>query len=165
MIQDKDKYLITVDGKVLKIIDDHFLTLSPCNHKDKYIREMDTEKCHIISYNNACMIINKQYDAITEKWSYDGKSYISQMLTLSSPDDIEQHTYRIKLLPDHTIVLDDEGESELKLIKHKGKLYYILIVNERLPRVKAYDLFGKFIQWIGIQHCKGVWCEDDNEFI
>ena len=55
--------------------------------------------------------------------------------------------------------------TELKLIKHKGKIYYILIVNEFLPRVQAYNLFGEFCQWCGIDQCKPIFCEDDNRYV
>ena len=51
------------------------------------------------------------------------------------------------------------------MIKHKGKIYYILIINEFLPRVKAYNLFGEFVQWIGIKNCKPIFCETDNRYI
>ena len=62
-------------------------------------------------------------------------------------------------------IQSNDGTSELKMIKHKGKIYYILIINEFLPRVKAYNLFGEFVQWIGIKNCKPIFCETDNRYI
>ena len=38
-------------------------------------------------------------------------------------------------------------------------------INEFLPRVKAYNLFGEFVQWIGIKNCKPIFCETDNRYI
>lgn len=166
MITDVNKYIQDSKGLIYKILDNHFLKLSPCDcNEDRRIVEIEDNKYHIIAYNNACMIINKQFDSIDESWEHKGKKYSAKNLSISTKDDIDEHTIKIRLLPNHYIVLDDEGESELKLIKHKGKLYYILIINERLPRVKAYNLFGKFCQWVGVHHCKPVFCETDNRYI
>ncbi|WQJ53492.1 MAG: hypothetical protein [Wendovervirus sonii] len=111
------------------------------------------------------MIINTQYNALPEKWNYDGQKFIADALNLSSHDDIEEHTVNIRLLPDHSVVIDKNGPSQLKLIRSKGKMYYILLINEKLPRVKAYDLFGNFCQWLGIQNCKPVWNETTGKFM
>lgn len=165
MINDINKYIEDVSGNVYKIIDSHFLNLSPCKQSKKYVNEMDDDLYHYISYNNAMMIINKQYNSINEKWKFEGKNYLAKFQNIETKNDIDEHTFRIKLLPDHSVVLDDEGLSLLKMIRHKGKMYYILILNEHLPRVKAYDLFGKFAQWVGIQNCKPCWNEDDKKFM
>jgi len=167
MKYDLNKYVMDSSGLIYKQIETHYLNLSPCDPREKYVTmiNMENRDCHLISYNNACMIVNKQYNSIDESWNFEGKTYLARMLNIVGKDDIEVHTQRIRLLPDHRIVLDDEGESELKMVKHKGKLYYILLINERLPRVKAYDLFGKFCQWVGIQYCKPIFCPDDDEFI
>lgn len=166
MINDIAKYVEDVSGNIYKMLDTHFLKLSPWKeNEDRRIVEIDSNNYHIIAYNNACMIINKQFDETKETWVHKGKNYIANVLNINTKDEIEEHSFKIKLLPDHRITLDDEGESELKLVKHKGKMYYILIINEKLPRVKAYNLFGKFCQWVGIQHCKPVFCETDNRYI
>lgn len=165
MITDINKYVEDFKGNVYKIINDHYLMLSPCNPNDKYVSELENDDFHIISYNNACMIINKQYNALPEKWNYEGKSYLANVLNIANRDEMDEHLFRIRLLPDHSIVVDDNGPSLLKLIRHKGKMYYIMLINEKLPRVKAYDLFGKFCQWVGIKYCKPVWCEDEEKFI
>ena len=164
MIKDLAKYIEDVSGNIYKIIDTHALNLSPCLPDKKYITDIETIDYHYISYNNACMIINNQYNSLEEKWSYDGKNYIANILKIANKDDIDEHTFRIRLLPDHSVILDDNGPSLLKLIRHKGKMYYILIINERLPRVKAYDLFGRFCQWVGIQHCKPVWNDNEQKY-
>ena len=166
MITDIAKYVQDSSGLIYKILDNHFLKLSPWNeNEDRRLVELENKKYRIIAYNNACMIINKQFDETEESWMYKGKHYLAYTLNINTKDDIEDHTFKIKLLPNHSVILDDMGKSELKLVKHKGKLYYILLINERLPRVKAYDLFGKFCQWVGVQHCKPVFCKTDNRYI
>ena len=67
MITDINKYVEDFKGNVYKIINDHYLMLSPCNPNDKYVSELENDDFHIISYNNACMIIKKQYNALPEK--------------------------------------------------------------------------------------------------
>jgi len=165
MVSDINKYIEGDNGDIYKIIDSHFLKLSPCDPARKYFNELDTSSYHYISYNNACMIINKQYNALAEEWHYEGNNYIARVLDIKTKDDMEVHTVNIRLLPDHSVVIDQEGPSMLKLIRHKGKMYYIMIINERLPRVKAYDLFGNFCQWVGIQNCKPVWNETESCFM
>lgn len=165
MKKDISKYIEDVSGNILKVFDDHFLNLSPCKPDMKYVKELDVDAYHIISYNNAMMIINTQWNALPEKWNFDGVTYLANILNLATSDDIEEHTFRIRLLPNHSIVVDDNGLSELKLIRSKGKMYYILLINEKLPRVKAYDLFGKFVQWIGIKNCKPVWNETEQKYM
>lgn len=166
MIGEVAKYVQDTSGNVFKVLEDHFLKLSPWeDEEDRRIVDLDNSRYHMIAYNNACMIVNKQFAEKKEIWDHNGKHYIANVLNISNKDDIEEHSFRLRLLPDHKIMLDDEGESELKLIKHKGKLYYILIVNEKLPRVKAYTLFGKFAQWVGIQQCKPVFCTTDGKYI
>ena len=36
---------------------------------------------------------------------------------------------------------------------------------KHLSSVKAYNLFGEFVQWIGIKNCKPIFCETDNRYI
>lgn len=173
MVSDIGKYVQDTSGNVFKVLEDHFLKLSPWEgDEDRRIVDIDNKNYHMIAYNNACMIINKQFAEKKEVWDHNGKHYIANILNISTKDDIEEHTFRLRLLPDHKILLDDEGESELKLIKHKGKLYYILLLNDFYPttspksqRVKAYTLFGKFAQWVGIQQCKPVFCTTDGKYI
>ena len=62
-------------------------------------------------------------------------------------------------------MFSNDNMNELKLIKHKGKIYYIMIVNEYLPRVQAYNLFGEFCMWCGIDQCKPIFCETDKTYI
>lgn len=165
MITDINKYIEDISGNIYKIIDSHFLNLSPCRPEDKYVTEMETDTYHIISYNSACLILNKQFNAIPERWNYNGEKFLANTLNIVNDADAEEHTIRIRLLPDHSVVIDDNGPSMLKLVRSKGKMYYILIINEKLPRVKAYDLFGRFVQWLGIKNCKPVWNEDKECFM
>ena len=60
---------------------------------------------------------------------------------------------------------NEDGTQEFKMVKHKGKIYYILIINEYLPRVKAYNTFGEFCQWVGIHDCKPIYSKTDKKFI
>lgn len=165
MIKDINKYIQDISGNIYKIVDRHYLKLSPCKPDEKYVTEMETDSYHVISYNSACLIVNKQWNAIPERWNYDGTTYLANCLNIINDDDVEEHTIRIRLLPDHSIVVDDEGPSMLKMIRSKGKMYYILLINEKLPRVKAYDLFGRFVQWLGIKNCKPVWNETEQKFM
>lgn len=165
MIKDINKYIADVSGNIYKMFDDHFLKLTPCKPDEKYIVELDINSYHVISYNNACMLINEAYNALPERWNYEGTTYLANILNITTSDDIEEHTIRIRLLPDHSVVVDDNGPSMLKLIRSKGKMYYIMVINEKLPRVKAYDLFGRFVQWLGIKNCKPVWNENENRYM
>lgn len=165
MITDVDKYILDSSNNVYKIIDSHYLKLSPTEKGNKYFKEIDNGPYHVISYNNACMVINTQYNALPESWKYEGTEYFADVLALTDKDDIEVHTINIRLLPDHSIAIDKTGPSMLKLIRSKGKMYYILLINEKLPRVKAYDLFGNFCQWLGIQNCKPVWNQTEQHYM
>ena len=165
MEKDLNKYILDISGDVYKIINSHYLKLTPCNPNDKYVTEMNSDDYRVISLNNAMMIINKRWNSLPERWNYNGNSYLADILQIETSNDIEEHIVRIRLLPDHSVVLDDNGPSMLKLIRSKGKMYYILLINEKLPRVKAYDLFGRFVQWLGIKNVKPVWNEDEQKFM
>ena len=89
----------------------------------------------------------------------------------------------LSLLPSHKIIKKSEsllkelndsqsltissnnGLTELKMVKYKGKIYYILSVNADLPRVRTYNMFGEFCQWANIKHCKPIFNKTDNKYI
>ena len=62
-------------------------------------------------------------------------------------------------------ISSEDNSSELKMVKHKGKIYYILLLNKPCSRVKAYNLFGEFVQWVGIKDCNPIFCETDKKYI
>ena len=170
-------------GLVYKVMPDYLLKMSPWKDgEDRRVCEKATDEYRMITYSNACMIVNNQFNNTTEKWEHKGKKYIAS--SISDNKDIHEHTYFLTTLPNHKTIIKDsralinkrpdgktlsiqsnDGTSELKMLKHKGKIYYILIINEFLPRVKAYNLFGEFVQWIGIKNCKPIFCETDNRYI
>lgn len=159
------KYVKDKDNVVYKVMPTHYLKLSPWEDgEDRRVKEIDDNDYQIITYQNACMIVNKQFDNKVEKWNFHGKDYIAN--TIGTNKDITEYTYLLSTLPSHQISIPSEdGIMELKLIRHKGKIYYILIVDEYLPRVQAYNLFGEFCQWIGIDHCKPIFSVNDKKYI
>lgn len=184
MSETNKQYIQDSEGLVYKVMPDHFLKLSPWKDgEDRRIYEQDLDSGYkVITYSNACMIINNQFNNTTEKWEHNGKKYIAS--SISENKDILEHTYFLTTLPNHKSIIKDskklinklpennylsitsaDGLQELKMVKHKGKIYYILIINEFLPRVKAYNLFGEFVQWIGIKNCKPIFCETDMRYI
>lgn len=179
-----DKQYIQDDNNVVyKVLPSHFLKLSPWeDSEDRRIMEKDINGYKYISYKNACMIINNQFANTTETWEHKGKNYIASKIDDSK--SIDEYTALINMLPNHKVVLHDsknimkqlndgmsltitseDNSSELKMIKHKGKIYYILIINHLLPRVPAYNLFGEFCCWCGIDQCKPIFCETDKKYI
>jgi hypothetical protein len=179
--KEDDNYIITYNDIVYKKLPTHYLKLSPWeNDEDRRVYELDNTSYRMITYKNACMVINKQFDEAREEWEHNGKRYTADPIGTT---DVEKHASLIKLLPSHSVRLQSEkllktvgdsnslsiqsndGLSELKMIKHKGKIYYILIVNEDLPRVRAYNMFGEFLQWCNIKHCKPIYSITDKKFI
>lgn len=175
------KYIQTRDGDVFKVMENHFLKMSPSEYgQDRRIYELCNEDVNIITCENACMIVNKQFAEQDERWERNGKKYLA---SATANKDINEHTYLLSTLPNHKIrkkaeqylssvpldqtisIESDDGMSELKLIKHKGKIYYILIINEYLPRVKMYNTFGKFCQWANIKNCKPIFNLTDKKYL
>ena len=132
----------------------------------------------IIKYQNACMIVNKQYNEIDEEWEHNGKKYKARALVNKN---IDEHTAMLSMLPSHyikesskilrtlpdenSITFNDECGNEFKMVKHKGKIYYCLIVNQYLPKVSLYDTFGKFCQMVNIKNVKPIFNETDKRYI
>lgn len=173
-------YILTYTGEVYKQLPSHFLKISPWKDgEDRRVFEIENDNYRVITYKNACMIVNKQFTNTKEEWEYNGKKYVADPISMT---DINQYTSLLKLLPNHSIIKQskellnnigdnslsiqsNDGLSELKLVKYKGKVYYIWIVNENLPRVRAYNAFGEFLQWCNIKHCKPIYNETDKRFV
>ena len=175
-------YIQDADGTVYKITPTHMLKLSPWQDgEDRRVMEADLGDYRMITYKNACMIVNKQFQSTVEEWNHHGKHFFAN--SLSDNLNIDEHSYMLSTLPNHNIVLKDakrllnllgdnsltitsnDGSHELKMIKYKGKIYYILIINEFLPRVQAYNTFGEFCQWIGIKDCKPIFNATDKKYM
>ena len=180
-IQALTKYIQDNKGVVYKVTPNHFLQMSPWEDgDDRRVYEIDDEKFTMLTCENACMIVNKQFSNTVEKWEHKGKKYIANA---TGDKDPNEHAYLLSTLPSHSLIKktrnllsqlpneqtlsiqSNDGLSELKMIKHKGKIYYILILNEFLPRVKMYNLFGEFCQWANIKFCKPIFCETDKRYI
>ena len=166
----EDNYLQSSNGNVYKVMDKYLLQISPWKHgDDRRVYTYNSDDMTIITYQNACMIVNKQYNEIDEEWEHNGKKYKARALVNKN---IDEHTAMLSMLPSHyikesskilqtlpdenSITFNDECGNEFKMVKHKGKIYYILIINEFLPRVKMYNLFGEFCQWANIKFCKPI---------
>lgn len=175
-------YVQDSDGVVYKITPTHYLKLSPWEDgEDRRVMEEDLGDYRMITYKNACMIVNKQFQTTVEEWWHHGKRFIAN--SLSENLNVDEHSYMLSTLPNHNIVLKDakrllsslgnqslsittnDGLQELKMIKYKGKIYYILIIDEFLPRVQAYNTFGEFCQWVGIKDCKPIFNATDKKYV
>lgn len=174
-----DTYLQSNEGVIYKIMDDHLLQLSPWKHgDDRRIYEYDDDNMKVISYQNACMIINKQYNEIDEEWEHNGKRYKASAI---ANKDINEHTAMLSMLPSHyikdsvnilktlpnenSITFSDGNGNEFKMVKHKGKIYYCLIINQYLPKVQLYNTFGQFCQMVNIKNVKPIFNETDKKYM
>lgn len=162
---EQKSYIQDDHGIVYKEYPSHFLQLSPWEFgADRRVMETNIGNYRYISYKNACMIVNNQFSNTDEKWEFDGKQYIANAIGDNTNKD--EYTNMIKSLPNHVITIEDMyNPVSLKLVKHKGKIYYIFIVDQYLPRVQAYNLFGEFCQWVGIDKCKPIYCTDTQTYI
>ncbi len=176
----EDKYLQNQNtGLVYKVMKDYLLQMSPWNDgEDRRVYEVNTNNYDIITYQNACMIVNKQFNEIDEEWEHKGKKYKARALTNKS---IDEHIAMLNMLPSHyikenkkvlvkmpnnnMISYQDQNGNEFKMIKHKGKIYYMLIVNQFLPKVQLYNTFGKFCQMVNIKNVKPIFNETDKKYI
>ena len=181
LIELSKNYIQRKNGDVYKVTPKHFLKISPWNDgEDRRIFEISEDDCTILTCENACMIVNKQFENTDERWEHKGKQFTARAIGNKSTDE---HAAMLSLLPSHKVlnqskhllanlkdndsltITMNNGLSELKMIKNKGKIYYILIVNADLPRVRMYDTFGKFVQWSNIKHCKPIFNETDKRYI
>ena len=57
----EDNYLQSSNGKVYKVMDKYLLQISPWKHgDDRRVYTYNSDDMTIITYQNACMIANKQ---------------------------------------------------------------------------------------------------------
>lgn len=160
-------------------MDKYLLQISPWKHgDDRRVYTYNSDDMTIITYQNACMIVNKQYNEIDEEWEHNGKKYKARALVNKN---IDEHTAMLSMLPSHyikesskilrklpdenSITFNDERGNQFKMVKHKGKLYYCLIVNQYLPKVSLYNTFGKFCQMVNIKNVKPIFNETDKRYI
>ena len=175
----EDNYLQSSNGNVYKVMDKYLLQISPWKHgDDRRVYTYNSDDMTIITYQNACMIVNKQYNEIDEEWEHNGKKYKARALVNKN---IDEHTAMLSMLPSHyikesskilqtlpdenSITFNDECGNEFKMVKHKGKIYYCLIINQYLPKVSLYDTFGKFCQMVNIKNVKPIFNETDKRYI
>lgn len=160
-------------------MDKYLLQISPWKHgDDRRVYTYNSDDMTIITYQNACMIVNKQYNEIDEEWEHNGKKYKARALVNKN---IDEHTAMLSMLPSHyikesskilqklpdenSITFNDERGNQFKIVKHKGKLYYCLIINKYLPKVSLYNTFGKFCQMVNIKNVKPIFNETDKRYI
>ena len=175
----EDNYLQSSNGNVYKVMDKYLLQISPWKYgDDRRVYTYNSDDMTIITYQNACMIVNKQYNEIDEEWEHNGKKYKARALVNKN---IDEHTAMLSMLPSHyikesskilrklpdenSITFNDERGNQFKIVKHKGKLYYCLIINKYLPKVSLYDTFGKFCQMVNIKNVKPIFNETDKRYI
>lgn len=174
-------YQNTYNGIIYKKMPTHYLQLSPWEQdQDRRLKEIDYSNCKLLAFKNVCMIINKQFDEADEVWEHRGKMYRSS--PISTNQDINEKMFLIKSLPSHKVrikaeeLIDEIGddqevsikddEKEVKMIRHHGKIYYILLVNDNTSsRVKAYNTFGEFCQWVGLKHVKPIYNLTDKRYV
>jgi aspartyl/asparaginyl-tRNA synthetase len=175
-----DNYLQSIHtGNIYKVMDNYLLKMSPWKDgEDRRLYEYDDSEMSVITYQNACMIVNKQYNETDEEWEHNGKKYKARAITNKN---IDEHTAMLSMLPSHyikdsvkilktlpdenSITFSDERGNEFKMVKHKGKIYYCLIVNQYLPKVSLYNTFGQFCQMVNIKNVKPIFNETDKKYM
>jgi aspartyl/asparaginyl-tRNA synthetase len=175
----QDKYLQSYTGNIYKVMDQYLLQLSPWKDgDDRRLYSYDDSNMTVITYKNACMIVNKQFAETDEEWEHNGKKYKARALVNK---DINEHAAMLSMLPSHylkestkllktlpddnSISIQNQYGDEFKLVKHKGKVYYCLIINHFLPKVQLYNTFGKFCQMVNIKNVKPIFNETDKRYI
>ena len=175
----QDKYLQSYTGNIYKVMDKYLLQLSPWKDgDDRRLYEYDDSNMTVVTYKNACMIVNKQFAETDEEWEHNGKKYKARALVNK---DINEHTAMLSMLPSHylkestkllktlpdnnSISIQNQYGDEFKLVKHKGKVYYCLIINHFLPKVQLFNTFGKFCQMVNIKNVKPIFNETDKRYI
>ena len=96
------EYIQTKNGDVFKVMQDHFLKMSPTPYgQDRRIYEISNDEVTMLTFENACMIVNKQFAEQDERWERNGKKYLASA-TINK--DIDEHTYLLSTLPNHSIL-------------------------------------------------------------
>ena len=141
-----NNYLQSNDGKIYKVMDKYLLQMSPWKDgDDRRVYEYDDSDMTVITYQNACMIVNKQFAETDEEWEHKGKRYLARKLDNKS---IDEHTAMLSMLPSHYI---NQSKN--------------IIINEYLPKVAIHDTFGKFCQWVNIKNVKPIFNETDKKYV
>ena len=173
---EKDSYLQSNNGNIYKVMDKYLLQMSPWKNGDsRRVYEYDADDMTVITYQNACMIVNKQFAEMDEEWEHNGKKYRARAIVNKN---IDEHTAMLSMLPSHyiketvqtlktlpddnSITFDDGKGNSFKMVKHKGKIYYCLIVNQYLPKVQLYNTFG---QMVNIKNVKPIFNETDKKYV
>ena len=100
-MKENSYYICTSENKVFKMLPTHYLQISPWNDgDDRRVYEMENEDYHLITYENACMIVNKQFQDIDETWERNNKKYIARKSSNLSTDE---KAAIISMLPSHKV--------------------------------------------------------------
>ena len=82
-------------------MDKYLLQLSPWKDgDDRRLYSYDDSNMTVITYKNACMIVNKQFAETDEEWEHNGKKYNARAIVNKN---IDEHTAMLSMLPSHYI--------------------------------------------------------------
>ena len=165
-----DNYLQSIHtGNIYKVMDNYLLKMSPWKDgEDRRLYEYDDSEMSVITYQNACMIVNKQYNETDEEWEHNGKKYKARAIVNKN---IDEHTAMLSMLPSHYIKESTQilkrlpDENSITLADNCGKIYYCLIINQFLPKVQLYNTFGQFCQMVNIKNVKPIFNETDKKYM
>lgn len=166
-------------GNIYKVMDRYLLQMSPWKDgESRRIYEYEDQDMQVITYQNACMIVNKQFAETDEEWEHNGKRYKARaiverpvdehaaMLSMLPSHYVKDTTKILKTLPDNnSFSFKDQNGNEFKMVKHKGKIYYILLIEKYYPKVPLHDMFFNFCQWVNIKNVKPIYNETDKKYI
>ena len=176
----EENYLQSIQtGNIYKVMDNYLLKISPWKDgEDRRIYEYNDNDMTVITYQNACMIVNKQFNESDEEWEHNGKKYKARAI---ANKNIDEHTAMLSMLPSHYIkdstkilkTMPDENSitfsngkgDEFKMIKHQGKIYYLLLLNKLLPKVQLYNTFGEFCKIVNVKNVKPIFDETNKKYI
>lgn len=175
----QDKYLQSYTGNIYKVMDEYLLQLSPWKDgDDRRLYSYDDSNMSVITYKNACMIVNKQFNEVDEEWEHNGKKYKARAIV---DKNIDEHTAMLNMLPSHyikestkilktlpdnnSISIQNQHGDEFKMVKHQGKIYFCLIINHFLPKIQLYNTFGQFCKMVNIKNVKPIFNETDKRYV
>ena len=175
----QDKYLQSYTGNIYKVMDEYLLQLSPWKDgDDRRLYSYDDSNMTVITYKNACMIVNKQFNEVDEEWEHNGKKYKARAI---ADKNLDEHTAMLNMLPSHyikestkflktlpdnnSISIQNQHGDEFKMVKHQGKIYFCLIVNHFLPKIQLYNTFGQFCKMVNIKNVKPIFNETDKKYV
>ena len=126
-IQALTKYVQDSKGDVYKVTPEHFLKISPWKDgDDRRVYEIDNDNYSMLSFENACMIVNKQFANTVEKWEHKGKKYIANITPFASQWRFHPNpNIDLCALPLTGLVLDAESKGV--------RLAYKMIDSSMLP--------------------------------